>query len=81
LTLTADQGEASWQIQVRAFEETWVPLPGDGRTWPFNVRSNDEPVPVVTRDGIPSVRLPAGVHNLTGEFRWSGMPQRIAVPK
>jgi hypothetical protein len=81
LTLTAGQQQGSWQIQVQAFEEAWVPLPGDGRNWPSNVRSNDEQVPVVQRDGVPSVRLPAGVHDLTGELRWSVMPQRIAVPK
>ncbi|MBI2478211.1 MAG: hypothetical protein HYV60_06095, partial [Planctomycetia bacterium] len=81
LTLSAEQEQASWQIQVRVFEEAWVPLPGDEQTWPFDVRSNDEQVPVVERDGVPAVRLPAGVHELTGEFRWSSMPQRIAVPK
>lgn len=81
LMLTADEGQAAWQIQVRVFEAAWVPLPGDGRTWPLEVRANDGQVPVIQRDGIPSVRLPAGVHNLTGEFRWRGMPQRIAVPK
>ncbi|MCP4786397.1 MAG: hypothetical protein GY878_22890 [Fuerstiella sp.] len=81
LTLSADQEEGSWKIQVRTFEDTWVPLPGDAQSWPFNVRSTDELLPVVQRDGIPSVRLPAGVHNLSGEFRWSDMPQRVAVPK
>ncbi len=81
LTLTADNEKGSWQIQVRVFEESWVSLPGNGQTWPFNVRANDEPFAVVERNEVPSVRLAAGLHDLSGEFRWSEMPQRIAVPR
>ena len=81
LTLSADQAKGSWQVQVQVFEQAWVPLPGNVQTWPFNVRVNDEPLPVVEHDGVPSLRLPAGLHNLAGEFRWSGMPQRVAIPK
>ena len=32
LELTPDGG--SWQMEVRAFAETWLPLPGDADTWP-----------------------------------------------
>ena len=66
---------------MRAFEEAWVSLPGSAQTWPLNVRVNDKVVPVVEHDGVPSLRLPAGLHDLAGEFRWSAMPERIAVPK
>jgi len=81
LTLLADQDKGSWQVQVRVFEEAWVSLPGSDQTWPFNVRANDEPVPVLEHDGVPSLRLSAGLHDLAGEFRWNAMPQRIAIPK
>ncbi|MEO8497991.1 MAG: hypothetical protein ABI614_23235, partial [Planctomycetota bacterium] len=81
LTLSADQEKGLWQVQVRVFEEAWVPLPGNAQTWPFNVRANDEPVPVVEHDGVPSVRLAAGLHDLAGELRWTQMPQRVAIPK
>ena len=81
LSLNAGQEKGSWQIQVRAFETAWLGLPGDRRIWPVNVRVNEEVVPVVERNGVPSVRLPAGVHQLAGEFQWSEMPQRISVPQ
>lgn len=81
LKLATAEGQGTWQLQIQVFEESWVPLPGDDRAWPLNVRANDVRLPVVQRDGVPSVRLSAGKHDLTGEFRWRVMPQRIAVPK
>ena len=81
LKLAADQEKGSWQFRVRVYEETWVSLPGNDQNWPFEVRANDERIPVVQRNGVPSVRLPVGLHDLAGEFRWRGMPQRIAVPQ
>ncbi len=81
LTLLADNDKSSWQFQVRVFEDAWVSLPGNGQTWPFNVRADDQQLAVVERADVPSLRLPVGLHNLSGEFRWNEMPQRIAVPK
>ena len=57
-----------------------MPLPGSGDIWPIDVRANNEPVAVIERDGIPSIRLPAGEHQLSGRFSWDAIPQRIAVP-
>ncbi len=81
LSLTAEKEGGVWQIDVQVFEAAWVALPGDAKSWPQNVRVGDNPIPVVERSGVPSVRLSAGSHQLSGEFRWSVMPQRIAVPK
>lgn len=81
LKLSADRVKCDWQIQVQVFEDSWVALPGDIQIWPLNVRANDKQLAVVQHRGMPSVRLPIGVHNLSGEFRWAVMPQRIAVPK
>lgn len=81
LSLSADLQRGSWNMVVRVFEETWIPLPGDGDVWPLNVNDNGEPVPVVERNGVPSVRLPSGLHQLVGEFHWDTIPQRMAIPK
>jgi hypothetical protein len=80
LSLAADQDQGRWEITVRAFARTWVPLPGSDEIWPLNVRAGDEPVAVVQREGRPTVDLPPGRHELSGEFRWEEMPQRIAIP-
>ena len=81
LELSASEDGATWQTSVNVFEESWVPLPGTREVWPINVRVGDDLVVVVERDGRPAVKLPAGQHDLSGEFRWDEMPQRIAIPQ
>ncbi len=80
LELSAQSTGAEWRIRVRAFETTWVPLPGDAAQWPRDVRANGAPVAVTERDGGPVVRLPAGEHQLQGNFQWAEMPQRLKIP-
>lgn len=81
LSLSADQDGGAWNATVTVFEETWVPLPGGGEIWPLQVRDDDEELPVFERSGSPFVQLTAGLHQLSGDFRWEQMPQRIAIPK
>ncbi len=81
LSLNTGPQTATWKITVSVFAETWVPLPGSSDVWPRNVVDIVEPIAVVERDGHPAVRLQAGRHELSGEFSWDRMPQRIAIPK
>jgi hypothetical protein len=81
LNLAADQQGGSWNATVSVFAESWVPLPGKDGVWPMNVRDGDDAVVVVERDGHPAVKLSAGLHPLSGEFRWEEMPQKILIPK
>jgi hypothetical protein len=80
LQLSADEATATWTMKVRAFEATWVPLPGERNTWPMQVRDGEEPVVVIEREGRPVVKLEPGDHELNGQFRWSQMPQKLAIP-
>lgn len=81
LSLSADEQQGAWDVEITAFDETWVPLPGSTELWPMNVRDGGEALVVVERDGVPFTQLPAGRHQITGEFRWDQMPQKIAVPQ
>jgi hypothetical protein len=81
LELSATEQGATWQTSVDVFEQSWVPLPGTVQIWPIDVRVGDDLIAVVQRDGRPAVQLPAGKHDLSGEFRWDKMPQRIAIPQ
>jgi hypothetical protein len=81
LKLSAGPDKGSWELQVHVFEESWVPLPGNARFWPTDVRVNEQSMPVVEHDSQPSVKLPTGVHQLTGQFLWTSMPQKITLPK
>jgi len=80
LSLSADQNGGAWDAAVTVFERTWVPLPGSGKIWPLEVRSDGEAIAVIDHNGRPFVELTAGVHELSGAFRWAEMPQQVAIP-
>ncbi|EMI22839.1 putative membrane protein [Rhodopirellula maiorica SM1] len=80
LQLTVDDDGGSFELEIKRFEETWLPLPGSLTIWPSDVRLDGEPVVVVQHHGEPSVKLPKGQGKLSGEFQWAGMPQRIKIP-
>lgn len=81
LTVNADAQQATWQLDVTTFAETWVPLPGGEANWPQRVRLANEPLAVIQREGVPHVRLVAGTHQVVGEFRWDTMPEKVAIPQ
>jgi hypothetical protein len=78
LDLQAKSG--SFRQEWVIHHESWVPLPGDGRLWPQDVQVNGAAEVVTPRAGRPGVRLKAGRHRITGRFRWSALPELIAVP-
>lgn len=80
-TLTlCDSPRGIVQRQVHRLRATWVPLPGGSDMWPLHVSRGGTPLPVIARDGRPSVELPTGTHELSGEFQWDELPEKIALP-
>lgn len=65
-----------WEL----YAESWVPLPGDGATWPQETRSGQTPVPVVLREGAPALKLPPGSHAISGRFSWQSPPEGLTLP-
>jgi hypothetical protein len=57
-----------------------VPLPGDGRRWPLDVKVDGKPAIVLARSGKPVVDLTPGEHEVTGRFAWDSLPEAILVP-
>ncbi|NNN05161.1 MAG: hypothetical protein HKL90_04600 [Elusimicrobia bacterium] len=68
--------EQTWRLEV----EDWVPLPGSEERWPQDVRVDGIPVAVISRGGVPSVLLKAGVRKVVGTFRWSHLPEQLEIP-
>ena len=66
----------TWHIN----HEKWVQLPGNNDNWPQNVMVNAETALVVSRHGIPQVRLNAGTYTLTGIFQWKSLPEYLQIP-
>lgn len=80
LDLSIEDGQGQFRQEWRTFAETWVTLPGGEGCWPENVTRNGERVPVIRRNGLPSLRLLPGRHFLQGEFNWTRMPEMIFIP-
>ncbi len=80
LTLRVDKAGGEMGMQVRVFGATWLRLPGGPGVWPVQVRVNGVEVPVLEHGSGPAIRLEAGVHVVEGAYRWSELPQRMAVP-
>ena len=75
------QAEAgTFSLEVTAFDEAWVALPGGPGHWPQDVRADGQAVPVIRRDSAPSVKLRAGRHQLTGRYRWDALPENLPIP-
>jgi hypothetical protein len=81
LRLNIESTVGHFEVDVTVFSESWVPLPGDGTAWPHEVTANGAAQPIVEHDGRPSVNLPAGVFRLEGNYRWSEVPAKLAIPK
>lgn len=81
IVLKANAKSGSFSLMVTVYHETWVSLPGDDDHWPLNVQDQGKPVAVTLHEDLPSVRLQAGVHRITGDYRWAEMPQKISIPQ
>ena len=67
----------TWQL----YRESWIPLPGENRHWPQEVKVNGRPVAVLSREGVPSLHLEAGEQQIEGRFFWSSLPESLALPE
>jgi hypothetical protein len=65
-----------WQIGA----ESWLPLPGGMEQWPQEVTLDGKPAAVVARNRLPALRVPAGVHTVTGNFVWARRPESLPLP-
>ncbi len=81
LTLNAGKSAGQFTQTVRMFNENWLDLPGDSTLWPATLTVNNRAVPVVTRNGVPAIKLAAGTHTISGQFNWDTLPQKIRIPE
>jgi len=79
LRLNLDRGSGSFTQEWRVYRETRVYLPGNREHWPIDVSVDDAPVAVVDSKGYPAITLAAGRHTVRGGFRWSQLPESLAV--
>lgn len=80
LTLTLDDKGGTFTQEWRIFSLDAVPLPGDGRQWPLDVKADGASIPVVANKGMPHAELVPGVHTVSGIFLWSSLPELLQIP-
>ncbi|HXO20244.1 MAG TPA: hypothetical protein VOA87_10030, partial [Thermoanaerobaculia bacterium] len=68
--------QQAWSVEVAGF----VPLPGDDRRWPLDLRLDGKPAAAVTDDDRPALWLAPGSHTISGVFRWDSVPESLPVP-
>ncbi|HEY8088628.1 MAG TPA: hypothetical protein VIF09_12305, partial [Polyangiaceae bacterium] len=64
----------SWHLDAK----TWVPLPGDAKRWPADVKVDG--ARAVATGAAPSVLLDKGDRRITGAFAWDSLPDSLHVP-
>ena len=80
LTLELDDRGGRFTQQWFVHRDGWVPLPGDARLWPQDVRVDGQPATLTQLDGAPRVRLQTSLHTITGVFEWDVLPEVLPVP-
>jgi hypothetical protein len=81
LQLALDEHGGRFSQQWRLYARARVPLPGDARRWPQEVRVDGKAAVVVPDGEQPSVLLGAGEHVVTGAFVWDELPESLRIPK
>ena len=83
LDLDLGTSGGSFEQEVDVAAESDVPLPGgtaEPSAWPEDVRVGGAPAPVLDRRGRPALRLPPGVHRVSGRLVWKALPPVLAIP-
>ncbi len=80
LDLVLDEKRGSFRQAWHADAARSVPLPGNDKRWPLDVKVDGKRAVVVPRDGVPSVELEPGDHAIEGTFVWDSLPESLQVP-
>lgn len=66
----------AWHLDAKRL----VPLPGDEKRWPLDVKSAGKRLVVVTQGGLPQVELERGDHVILGRWVWDTAPESLRIP-
>lgn len=80
LLLSVDEHGGRFTQRWHLDAPTWVPLPGDEKRWPLDVRADGARSVVVAQTAVPSVHLERGDHVVVGSFAWDSPPESLRVP-
>lgn len=79
LKLQLDEKSGQFIQITMNYNEGWVPLPGDNKAWPEQVKINDKLMPVTAHQGYPAIYLPQGEYTIQGQFNWEKLPDYVQI--
>lgn len=80
LDLVLDEKGGKFSQSWHTDAPTFVPLPGDAKRWPLDVKVKGGAAAVIERGGAPGVLLDKGDVTITGVFAWDSLPESLRVP-
>jgi hypothetical protein len=80
LNLDITENSAQFRIKWGVIHDSWLPLPGDKKSWPQEVRANNKELIVQRHNNHPRVYLKRGQHIISGRFNWSKRPENLYIP-
>lgn len=82
LSVDAQAGQGTFSLSLWAEGARWVELPGGAQHWPQGVKVDGlDAIVVASEDGHPKLKVSAGEHKITGQWRWSEPPQVLQIPQ
>src|SRR5579885_1883280 len=81
LTLSLTDKGGNFSQSWRLYADDWVPLPGDEKRWPLDVKVDGKPASVILRDNQPEIYLKQGEHAVQGVFAWDSLPESFPLAK
>ncbi len=79
LSLDERAGRFSQRWHVEGARQT-IPLAGDAKRWPQDVKVDGKDAVVVEKEGAPRLTLEPGDHVITGAFAWDTLPESLRIP-
>jgi len=77
LTLMDNGGDFSQRWKL--YNDSLIRLPGEAEHWPLDVKSQGDALLVQSVNGRPYVKLPAGEHVISGQFKWKKLPKSLTI--
>ena len=81
LNLELEPTGGSFTQNWLVFKKGLIPLLGGAKQWPYYVTLDGKEVPVIAKNGLPSVYMKKGEHLVKGRFIWDEMPEIIHLPE
>ncbi len=76
LLLDLDDAGGRFSLTVVADRESFVALPGAKTRWPLEVHTQSGAAVVLEQNGLPTVKLQPGAHEIEGVFNGLNCPRR-----